>query len=126
VERPRLRISAATLSAPDPRALGAFYGRLLGWTAVDDEPDWVRLAPPDGGTGLSFHVDPGYEAPVWPTAAGRQQMMVHLDVRADDLDAAVAWALELGATLAEHQPQDDVRVLLDPVGHPFCLFVGSA
>ena len=51
--------------------------------------------------------------------------MVHLDVAAEDLDAAVAWALELGATLAEHQPQDDVRVLLDPDGHPFCLFRGG-
>ena len=25
--------------------------------------------------------------------------------------------------LAEFQPQDDVRVLLDPAGHPFCLWV---
>jgi len=24
--------------------------------------------------------------------------------------------------LAEFQPQDDVRVLFDPSGHPFCLF----
>ena len=31
---------------------------------------------------------------------------------------------DLGATLAEFQPQDDVRVCLDPAGHPFCLFVG--
>jgi hypothetical protein len=27
--------------------------------------------------------------------------------------------------LAEFQPQDDVRVYLDPAGHPFCLYVGS-
>ena len=126
MERPRLRVSAATLSAPDPRALGAFYEQLLGWTVVDDEPDWVRLVPPDGGTGLSFHIDPDYVAPVWPSAPDRQQMMVHLDVRADDLEAAAAWAVQLGATPAEHQPQGDVRVLLDPVGHPFCLFTGSA
>ena len=33
-----------------------------------------------------------------------------------------AWALKAGAVLAEHQPQQDVRVLLDPAGHPFCLF----
>ena len=63
--------------------------------------------------------------PAWPATPGRQQMMVHLDVAADDLDAAVTWALEGGATLAEHQPQDDVRVLLDPDGHPFCLFRGG-
>ncbi|WP_232821653.1 VOC family protein [Desertihabitans aurantiacus] len=28
----------------------------------------------------------------------------------------------LGASLAEHQPQKDVRVMLDPDGHPFCLY----
>jgi len=28
-----------------------------------------------------------------------------------------------GAVLAESQPQDDVRVLFDPSGHPFCLFL---
>jgi len=49
-------------------------------------------------------------------------MMMHLDIAVDDLDEAVVWALEAGATLAEHQPQDQVRVLLDPAGHPFCLF----
>jgi glyoxalase superfamily protein len=31
------------------------------------------------------------------------------------------WATALGATLAVAQPQDNVRVLLDPAGHPFCL-----
>jgi hypothetical protein len=34
----------------------------------------------------------------------------------------VAWAIEVGATLAENQPQEHVRVMLDPAGHPFCLF----
>jgi hypothetical protein len=36
--------------------------------------------------------------------------------------AEPAWAIEQGAELASDQPQDDVRVLLDPEGHPFCLF----
>jgi hypothetical protein len=43
------------------------------------------------------------------------------DIAVDDLAAAVADALALGATLAEFQPQEDVRVLLDRAGHPFCL-----
>ncbi|MDQ3484833.1 MAG: GNAT family N-acetyltransferase [Actinomycetota bacterium] len=58
----------------------------------------------------------------WPTAEGAQQMMMHLDFEVVDLEAAVAHALELGAELAEYQPQDDVRVVLDPAGHPFCLY----
>ena len=31
---------------------------------------------------------------------------------------------DAGATLADYQPQEDVRVMLDPAGHPFCLFQG--
>jgi Glyoxalase-like domain len=34
---------------------------------------------------------------------------------------AVAEAVALGAKVADHQPQDNVRVLFDPAGHPFCL-----
>ena len=49
-------------------------------------------------------------------------MMSHLDIAVDDLEAAVSLAVEAGAVQAEHQPQDDVRVMLDPAGHPFCLF----
>jgi len=26
--------------------------------------------------------------------------------------------------LAKHQPQQGVRVMIDPEGHPFCLFEG--
>ncbi|MDX6223809.1 MAG: hypothetical protein QOE64_185, partial [Frankiales bacterium] len=43
------------------------------------------------------------------------------DFQVGDLDSAVADAVSLGATLAEHQPQPNVRVLFDPAGHPFCL-----
>jgi hypothetical protein len=49
-------------------------------------------------------------------------MMIHMDIGVPDPEAGVAWALECGATVAGHQPQDDVRVMLDPAGHPFCLF----
>jgi hypothetical protein len=49
-------------------------------------------------------------------------MQLHHEVEVSDLAEAVAHALELGATLADHQPQDDVRVMLDPAGHPFCLY----
>ena len=45
---------------------------------------------------------------------------MHVDVQVGDLDLAVADALALGATLAT-QPQEHVRVVLHPAGHPFCL-----
>ncbi len=43
-------------------------------------------------------------------------MQSHLDIAVDDLEAAVAFAFAGGAVLAEVQPQDDVRVCLDPAG----------
>jgi len=118
-----LKLSGVVLDSPDPHALAAFYRRLLGWEVETSEPDWVKLVPPGGGTGISFQPEPDYVPPVWPTRPGRQQMMLHLDIEVDDLVRASAAAVEAGAAMAEHQPQDDVRVFFDPVGHPFCLWV---
>lgn len=73
------------------------------------------------GVRLSFHHDEHYRPPVWPRRDGEQQMMLRLDLDVDDLSAACAHALRSGARLAGYQPQPDVRVLLDPDGHPFCL-----
>ncbi|MEV7681169.1 VOC family protein [Streptomyces sp. NPDC088341] len=122
-ERPAMTLTGAVLDAPSAGELAAFYRRLLGWTVAADEPDWVKLVPPGGGTGLAFQTEPGYTPPVWPPESGRQQMMIHLDIEVDDLERAVAYAVELGATLHGFQPQDDVRVCLDPAGHPFCLWI---
>jgi catechol 2,3-dioxygenase-like lactoylglutathione lyase family enzyme len=118
-----MTLTATTLETPAPRALADFYGALLGWTVGDDEPTWVTLHPPGGGVGLSFQRDPGYARPTWPSTDGAQQMMAHLEIAVDDLDAAVAHAVAVGASVAGFQPQDDVRVCLDPDGHPFCLYV---
>jgi len=53
--------------------------------------------------------------------------MLHLEVEVDDVEAAVARALALGRTAAAWQPPDRdparLRVVLDPAGHPLCLFV---
>ena len=54
-------------------------------------------------------------------AGGAQRTMMHLDIEVTDLDAATADAVALGARVADFQPQDNVRVLLDPAGRPFCL-----
>ncbi len=122
-QRPRTSLSGVVLDSPDARELAAFYRRLLGWTVGQDEPDWVTLRPPDGGAGLSFQTEGAYVRPTWPAGPGDQQMMVHLDIEVDDLDVAGAHAVAAGAVLAEYQPQEKVRVYLDPAGHPFCLWV---
>jgi hypothetical protein len=50
-------------------------------------------------------------------------MQLHLEIRVDDLGTAESHAVDCGATVPDFQPQEDVRVCLDPVGHPFCLYV---
>jgi catechol 2,3-dioxygenase-like lactoylglutathione lyase family enzyme len=125
--RPQLLVGAVTIGADPngPGELADFYHRLLGWPIVDKGPKggWFQLRPPEGETGptINIEADREYGRPVWPSRAGEQTATMHLDIGADDLDAAVAWAVEAGATVAEHQPQQYVRVMLDPHGHPFCL-----
>ena len=70
---------------------------------------------------MVFQQAEGYVPPVWPPAPGEQRTMMHLDIQVADLDAAAAGAVALGARVADFQPQDNVRVLLDPAGHPLCL-----
>jgi catechol 2,3-dioxygenase-like lactoylglutathione lyase family enzyme len=119
---PRMSLSGIVLDSPEPRSLAAFYQRLLGWRVRTSEPTWVTLDAPGGGTALSIQLEPSYIRPTWPSADGRQQMQAHLDIGVDDLEAAGAHALAAGASLADFQPQEAVRVYLDPDGHPFCLF----
>jgi catechol 2,3-dioxygenase-like lactoylglutathione lyase family enzyme len=121
--QPRFTLAATTLDAPDAHELAQFYRGLLGWRVRKEEPGWVEIASPDGTAGLSFQTEPFFTRPQWPSRRSEQQMMMHLDIEVNDLSSAVDHALALGATMAEVQPQSDVRVLCDRVGHPFCLFV---
>ena len=112
-------------AASDALDVASFYERLLGWPVVDSAPGgWAMLHGPDG-LKIEIQGSTDYQPPTWPTQPAEQQMMMHLDFATDDLDAAVAWAIAAGATVAEHQPQANVRVMLDPAGHPFCLFRGA-
>ena len=130
---PRLRVTSVTLGTPRPRELARFYARLLGWPVSTEEgpgpgepaaAGWAQVGPPAGVSGptLNFEWERHFSRPVWPAEPGRQTASQHLDVEVEDLAAATGWAVSCGATLAGTQPQDGVRVLLDPDGHPFCLF----
>jgi predicted enzyme related to lactoylglutathione lyase len=118
---PRLRVRKSwfgvVLDAADGPALARFYQRLLGWELFHVSREWTDLAP--SRTAGEEH----YVRPVWPTEPGKPQMMSHLDLEVEDLEHAVAYALDCGAELADFQPQEDVRVMLDPEGHPFCLYL---
>ncbi|MET8983600.1 VOC family protein [Streptomyces sp. NPDC004539] len=114
------------LEAPDPGELACFYAELLGWEIVKADVDGAAVAPAEGVAYLGFQRAEGYVPPVWPAREGAQRMTAHLDFEVTDLAVAVAHAVELGARESEFQPQDGVRVLLDPAGHPFCLYVDGA
>jgi catechol 2,3-dioxygenase-like lactoylglutathione lyase family enzyme len=118
----RTRLSSTVLGTTDPPGLARFYAALLGWDVVESAPDWAKVRLAGRTTGLAFQLEDGHVPPSWPAAPGDQQMQLHLDIGCSDLEAGVAYAESLGASQAPYQPQDDVRVMLDPAGHPFCLF----
>lgn len=128
--RPRLSATSVTIAAPEPRRLAEFYARLLGVEVRvveppgEDEPEtggWAQLRA--GALTLNFEYEREWRTPSWPARPGEQTATQHLDVWVEDGDlaGAVSWAEACGATEAGSQPQEGVRVMLDPAGHPFCL-----
>jgi predicted enzyme related to lactoylglutathione lyase len=113
------------IEAPDPAVLARFYSELLDWPIGHEEPGTTILVAPEGRIYIVFQLAKDYARPIWPTEPGQQRPMMHFDFQVGDLDSAVEDAVALGATVAEHQPQPNVRVLFDPAGHPFCLCVES-
>ena len=117
------RLGAIALDCPDPQALARFYAALL-----DVEPGFMSedfAAFKAQGLWISMHRVAEYQPPRWPDPAAPQQM--HLDFAVDDLDAAEATAIGIGATRAAEQPAPDRwRVMVDPAGHPFCLSPAAA
>ena len=109
------------IEAPDPGALARFYAELLGWQVGHEEPGTAIVAASERGPFLVFQQADGYRSPLWPPVDGQQRAMMHFDFQVGDLESAVAEAEALGATVAEFQPQANVRTLFDPAGHPFCL-----
>ncbi|MEO5834369.1 MAG: VOC family protein [Nakamurella sp.] len=117
--RPQIRFELTVLDTPDPKSSATFYAELLGWEMVRIEDDWVTVRG-TSGPGLAFQLAPDFVAPTWPDPLVPQQS--HLDFDVPDLDAAEAFALQLGAcAVGERVPDDSFRVYLDPAGHPFCL-----
>jgi catechol 2,3-dioxygenase-like lactoylglutathione lyase family enzyme len=122
--RPSLQWTGVCIDCADAEELAGFYGRLLGWEeTLRDGPEWIAMRDPAGGRGLLFQAEKSYRAPTWPEQPRGQDKMLHFEIKVDELDAAVAHAVASGARLAEYQPQDRVRVMLDPAGHPFCLYL---
>ena len=115
-----MTLCAVTLDCADPVALAEFYERATGLSPAEfSGEDFAGLRGPDGFF-LGFQRVPNYRPPKWPGQEESQQS--HLDFEVDDLDAAEAALLRLGAHKPKEQPNNERwRVLTDPAGHPFCL-----
>lgn len=86
--------------------------RSIGITDIEDDPT-VLVEPGNGrGPRLWFQLVP---------EAKLVKNRVHLDLRADDVDAEVDRLIRLGARELHEQRNDGLVVLQDPEGNEFCL-----
>ncbi|WP_090050377.1 VOC family protein [Lentzea fradiae] len=105
------------IDCPDPRGLAGFYEALLGMVRVqDDDGRFVVIGDTPDRPGLAFALVEDWTPPQWPRESAHQ----HLDVRVDDLAAAGAEVLALGARRLDGGGER-FDVYADPAGHPFCL-----
>lgn len=104
----------------------AFYRDLLGTEVAEREPRWAALQDPQSGMWLNIQANDWYMRPVWPEEVPAQTKMMHFEIQVNDVQAAVTRAVSIGAREAGQQPSDrdpqKLRIMLDPAGHPFCLW----
>ena len=125
---PSITWTTLTLDCADAEVLGSFYADVLGWQiTARDGTGWLQLRNPDGGVGLNIQAEDALRTAGLARTAGRQAKMMHFEVLVDDLEAAVRLVRRSGGSEAPHQPPDRdptrIRIMLDPAGHPFCMFL---
>ena len=123
-----IRWVGVAIDCADAGPVARFYERLLGFeVGAFQRPHWPQLWDPARGVHINSQGESWYEPPVWPEEPGEHAKMLHFEVQVDDLESAVATARGAGGTEAPWQPPDRnqarVRIMLDPAGHPLCLFV---
>lgn len=103
------------IDAHDPGGLARFWCDVLAVEIVEEESDWVQLAPDPGGTFLAFQ----------PSDAPRPTSLVaRPDIEVTDIDLARDRVIGFGGsyvrTIAELKG-DHHYVMADPEGNEFCL-----
>jgi catechol 2,3-dioxygenase-like lactoylglutathione lyase family enzyme len=111
--RPVGRLHHLIVDTPDPARSAEFWAAVLGRPITYRDDDFVVVAESDRASGMAFQRSSDHVPPTWPAAGVPQQM--HLDVMVDDVEAAAARVVGLGARRLSG------NVFADPAGHPFCL-----
>ena len=105
--------------ANEPDAVARFYASLFGWQ--------VRTNNALGYREVDTQSPRGINGGVWPSSPGGHSL-VQLFVEVDDVDACLAKATSLGATVIVPKsvlPDGDaIAIVLDPAGLSFGLYRG--
>lgn len=125
------------LDTTRPRELAEFYRQLLGLhyrpgdepptDGSPDDADWLVLVEGDQTRRLAFQLVEELSPTTWP--AHDVPMQLHLDFTVsgvEELHRQKERALALGAKVLfdrSDDPEEELFVLADPSGHPFCIFV---
>ena len=141
MSRPAVRWNAICIDCgpSDFAATVSFYRSFLDRPLGEDscvDPDtcthegdghWARVPGSRSEISVLIQAEPWYQTPTWPEQPTTQQTkMMHFEVMVEDVPSSVAFAVSCGATESGYQPPDRdhlrSRVMLDPAGHPFCLW----
>jgi predicted enzyme related to lactoylglutathione lyase len=125
-----IRWGGLAIDCADAQSVASFYEQMLGFERTEHSgPKWVQLRDPEGGVHLNIQAEDWYVAPTWPEEPGQQAKMMHFEVQVDDLEDALERTVDAGGSIAPWQPPDRdpsrIRIVLDPAGHPLCLFVSG-
>jgi catechol 2,3-dioxygenase-like lactoylglutathione lyase family enzyme len=135
------KLVQVVFDSTDARRTAEFWRQLLGLVyppvhepppAGEDDPDgrdWLNLKDPDGTPRLAVQQVDTLPRTTWPDHEVPQQL--HLDLMVgsvEDLDAVHQRVLDLGGELRfdrSDDPDEPLRVFVDPSGHTFCIFVAD-
>ncbi len=112
-------LRSVVVDCPDPLRLARFWAEVLGGDITQEDADWVVVTGPDGRR-LAFQLSPEHRPPQFPDPHASQQIHFDVMIPEDQLEAAQAEVIRLGATWVQDVDEDQFRVYRDPAGHTFC------
>lgn len=123
------RLLHPTVDAVNVREVATFYSELLGLNhdanPAGGEPQWVNLVDLLGTVRLAVQRVESLTPTTWPAPGVPMQLHLEFMVASlEELSRHAERACALGARLLmdrSHEENEQVFVLADPAGHPFCL-----